>query len=456
MMPPMLKANVRHLLDAFRPPRASGEDEAAFDAYLLSRVVLYACTAAVVFNVLHLVWWPTDAWLLVPDPAVHAAVRWFRVTTFVNHAVFIVLLTRAALRRYAISLFVVGMLVSSGMLAWFVASLGTLGEPYFHMTYLAPMATAAVPLRLRARVVANLLVGATIVLVYLGTRPSELSSRYLGAAVGCMLFAVAVSTLDGVVTYSLTRTSFLHERALSRSADALKGHSERLEERVAESVAQLRRLAVHAERVAEAERARFSRELHDELGQTITGMRYTLSFVRARFSRDPDAAYARIADVEKSLAELAAGVRDLVSELRPRVLDDLGLPAATEWLVERTRKRSGLPCELSLSIDGSVEVGPELATAVFRIVQESLTNAVRHAKARRLEVALEVAQAGVRAKVTDDGCGLGSAPANGDGMGLLGMRERARAHGGQITIESRPGAGTAVSLHLPLASEAAS
>jgi signal transduction histidine kinase len=109
-----------------------------------------------------------------------------------------------------------------------------------------------------------------------------------------------------------------------------------------------------------------------------------------------------------------------------------------------------------MSIDGSVVVGPDLATAVFRIVQESLTNAVRHAKARRLEVALEVAQAGVRAKVTDDGCGLGPAPANGAGMGLLGMRERARAHGGQLTIESRPGAGTAVSLHLPLALEAAS
>src|SRR5262249_11820635 len=152
-------------------------DEAAFDAYLRSRVALYACTAAVIFNVLHLVWWPTDAYLLVPDPSVHAAVRWFRVTTFVNHAVFIVLLSRSALRRYAIPLFVVGVLISCALLAGLVASLGALGEPYFHMTYLAPMATAAVPLRLRARVAANLLIGATIVLTYLGARPSELSSR---------------------------------------------------------------------------------------------------------------------------------------------------------------------------------------------------------------------------------------------------------------------------------------
>lgn len=451
----MLKASARQILAAFRSPRASADDEAAFDDYLLSRVAFYACTAAVIFNVVHLVWWPTDAFLLVPDPAVRGAVRWFRVTTFVNHSVFIVLLSRAALRRHAIPLFVLGVLVSCAMLGSLVASIGELGEPYFHMTYLAPMATAAVPLRLRARVIANLLIGATIVLTYLGMRPSELSSPYLGPAVGCMLFAVTVSTLDGLVTYSLTRTTFLHERALSRSADALKGYSERLEERVAEHVEQIRRLAVHAERVAEAERARLSRELHDELGQTITGMRYMLAFVRARFHKSPESAYAKLADVEKSLAELAAGVRDLVSELRPRVLDDLGLPAATEWLVERTRQRSGLPCELSLSIDGSVEVGPELAAAAFRIVQESLTNAVRHAKAGRLKVALEVDRAGVRARVEDDGCGVGPVHAGSAGMGLLGMRERARAHGGRLTIESLPGAGTSVSLHLPLAAEAA-
>src|SRR5690242_14891550 len=106
MMAPMLKVSARHLLEAFRSPPASDEDEAAFDAYLLSRVVLYACTAGVIFNVLQLLWWPTDVFLLAPDPAVHEAVRWFRITTFVNHTVFIFLLSRVALRRFAVPLFV--------------------------------------------------------------------------------------------------------------------------------------------------------------------------------------------------------------------------------------------------------------------------------------------------------------------------------------------------------------
>jgi two-component system, NarL family, sensor histidine kinase UhpB len=139
-----------------------------------------------------------------------------------------------------------------------------------------------------------------------------------------------------------------------------------------------------------------------------------------------------------------------VTELRPPILDDAGLGGAVDWLVERTRQRCGLPCDLSLSIDASAPVDHDRATAVFRIVQESLTNAIRHANARRLAVALEVDGEGVRARVEDDGCGTAPLYVGGTGMGVLGMRERARAHGGRFTIESRPGVGTTVSVHLPL------
>jgi signal transduction histidine kinase len=323
------------------------------------------------------------------------------------------------------------------------------------MVYPASMATVAVPLRLRPRVVVNLLIGAALMLAYLFTRPSELGSAYLAPAAGLLLFAVAASTGDGVLLFVLTRATFLHERALSRSAAALKGYSEHLEDRVAEHVEQLRRLAVHAEQVAEAERARLSRELHDELGQQITAMRYTLSFVRARFHEDPESTRARLADMETILADLAAGVRHLVSELRPPILDDRGLGDAIEWLVTRTRQRSGLPCELSLSVDASVPIGHDVATVAFRMVQESLTNAVRHANARRLSVALEVDGERVRAQVADDGCGTAPVYVGSSGMGILGMRERARAHGGRLTIESLPGAGTVVSVELPLSPEGA-
>jgi signal transduction histidine kinase len=450
----MLRANSWSIRDAFRSPRASAEDEAAFDEHLISRVALYGCTAAILLNVLQLLWWPMDAVLLAPDDEVRAAVDWFRASTFANHCVFLVLLSRPALRRRAIPIFIVGAVISCALLGSAVARMGRLDEPYFYLTLLAPMATVAVPLRLSSRLVANLLIGATLTLSYLGSRPAELASPFLGSALGGMLFAVLTATIYGILLFILTRSAFLSERAQARSAEVLKGYSEHLEDTVAEHTEQLRRLAAHLARASEAERARLSRELHDELGQQITAMRYTLSFVRARFHKDPDRAHEKLSDLDSILAALAAGVRDLVSELRPRVLDDRGLGAAVEWLVQRTKEHSAMPCELSLSLDASAQVGDDVAIAVFRIVQESLTNAVRHARAQHLHVRLKVDPTGVRVRVEDDGCGVGPVHVGSTGMGLLGMRERARALGGRLQIESRQGAGTAVSVHLPLLSGA--
>jgi signal transduction histidine kinase len=443
----------RPLLDTFRSPRASAEDEAAFEAYVIERVAIYGSMMALVLDVLLLAWWPTDALLLAPDPTIRAAMRWFRATTLVNHGVFFVLLSLPALRRWSIPLFALGAVISSVLLGAAMARSGTLDQPFFYMTYFAPLVTIAIPLRLRTRIAANLLIGAAVTAAYLVARPAEIASPFLGTAAGCMVFAVVASTFNGVLLFITTRSTFLHERALARSAEALKGHSEHLEERVDAQVEQIRRLAAHVEQASEAERARISRELHDEMGQQITALRYTLSFVRARFHEDPQRARATLADLEAILADLAASVRRLVSDLRPPVLDD-GLGAAVEWLVERTRQRSGLPCDLSISIDDSAPVGPDLANAAFRIVQESLTNAVRHAGAGGIAVALEVDGGAVRARITDDGCGTAPPCVGGPGMGILGMRERARAHGGRFAIESRPGAGTVVSVELPLAAEA--
>ncbi|MFT3775448.1 MAG: sensor histidine kinase [Minicystis sp.] len=439
------------ILDIFRSPRASVEDEAAFEADCVSRVAVYGCAAALLLNALDLLWWPTDAFLLNPDPTVRAAMGWFRATSFVNHAVFFVLLSRPALRRASVLLFGLAAVISSALLGVAMARSGRLEQPFFYMTYLAPMATVAIPLRLPQRISVCFFMGVAISLAYLVVRPADLRSPFLGTALGCMFFAVATAISYGHLLFLVTRSAFLSERGLARSAEALKGYSEDLEGRVGEHTRQIRRLAAHIDRAAEEERARLSRELHDELGQQISAMRYTLSYVRARFEKDPRGAQERLAELEQILGELAAGVRDLVCDLYPRVLDDRGLGPAVAWLVERARERSGLRCEISLSVDAAVAVRRDVAGAAFRIVQESLTNVARHARATRVCVALEVDHDGVRALVEDDGCGVGPVHAGSGGMGLLGMRERARAHGGRLEIVGRPGAGTAVSVHLPLA-----
>lgn len=434
-------------LSELLPPSASPEDEAALDRHLAEMIVFYSWRCAVVLNLLHLLFWPTDRWLLPDDPTVQGAMRWFRMTTFTNHTLFLLALSVPVLRRHGAALFCLCMLISSALLGSAMARLGGLSQPYFYLTCLAPMGVSALPARLSRRLWISPACGAALVLAFLLTRPAELHSPRLGSAIGAMVFAVAISLTIGHGIFLLTRRALLSERALARSQAALRDHNERLEDRVAESARELRRLAAHLLRVAEDERGRLARELHDELGQQVTALRYSLAAARRS---DPSGLWLRLDDLEEGLAQLNEGLRHLVTDLRPRILDERGLVPALQWLIERTAARTGLPCALTLSGATEQVVPAEPAVAVFRIVQESLTNALRHAEAGRLDVALAIDADGIEARVRDDGCGVGTAAPGQGGMGLLGMSERARALGGTLTLTSHPGAGTEVRVRLPL------
>jgi signal transduction histidine kinase len=145
-----------------------------------------------------------------------------------------------------------------------------------------------------------------------------------------------------------------------------------------------------------------------------------------------------------------AATQRLATELRPGILDDLGLVPAIQWQVEEFGRRTGVPA--TLRIDGApVPLDDRIATAAFRVLQESLTNIARHARAGTVTVTLQLDSAGLALEVHDDGIGI--APARRDdphALGLLGMRERAIRWGGQFTIEPRDGGGTTVRLHVPL------
>jgi signal transduction histidine kinase len=227
-----------------------------------------------------------------------------------------------------------------------------------------------------------------------------------------------------------------------------------LEERVRAQIRELRLLAAHLERAREEERSRIARELHDELGQELTAMRYTLGFLKQRFERDPGSIRGNIDELESLLARTATTTRHLLSELRPRALDELGLDAGVAWLLEQTREKTGLRCELAAS--GSMQgLDADVATAAYRILQESLTNVARHAGASRVDVELTLRDEELELVVRDDGIGVegakGAAAGAGErrGMGLVGMRERADALGGELRIESRHGEGTTIRVRLP-------
>ncbi len=224
----------------------------------------------------------------------------------------------------------------------------------------------------------------------------------------------------------------------------------RFEEELRHSQEQLRELAVHQESVREDERTGIARELHDELGQLLTAMKMDISWLARHLDTlQPGQALDKL-DGMKSVAETSiAAVQRMSSQLRPGVLDDLGLVAALEWLARDFQQRSGIRCDAV--VDDTLEIGGHHATVLFRICQESLTNVARHSEATLVNVVLKRSGDSVTLTVTDNGKGITIEEIeNPRSFGVIGMRERARALGGTVTIASAPGMGATVAVVLPL------
>src|SRR5450432_4191244 len=228
----------------------------------------------------------------------------------------------------------------------------------------------------------------------------------------------------------------------------------RAEEALRASSEQFRNLAAHLLSVREEERARISREVHDELGQSLTAVKMDLAWLAGRLPRGNAQMLKRIRSTVQLADSIMQSIRRISTELRPAVLD-LGLAAAVEWQVQEFQARSGVPCKVRLLIR---EVVPSNAsTAMFRIFQETLTNVARHARATRVEVVLQKQRDRLVLLIHDDGRGFDLVdPSLSRSLGLLGMRERAAVLGGQVNISSAPGKGTTVAAWIPLSSPEAS
>lgn len=209
---------------------------------------------------------------------------------------------------------------------------------------------------------------------------------------------------------------------------------------------QLRHLSAAQEDVREAERLRISRELHDDLGQQLTGLKLDLSWLSKRIKENREWPIEVLDDVRVKLDNSIGSVRRISTELRPPILDDLGLGEALRWQAEEVTKRSTLKVDLSLKGDGLISNG-SMATGLFRIVQESLTNCLRHSAATHVAITLEATATDLMLTVFDNGQGF-DVREHTSGIGLVSMRERATAMGGKLQIESRTGHGTTIRVSL--------
>ncbi len=211
--------------------------------------------------------------------------------------------------------------------------------------------------------------------------------------------------------------------------------------------AQLRELSTALQEVREQERSRISRELHDELGQKLTGLKLDLSWLGSRLKEGRVADPAKVDEMRHLLDETIASVRRLSTELRPLILDDQGLGEAVAWQAREVTKRSGLAIAVDMPAAALVHQDA-LATALFRITQESMTNAVRHAHATQLSIRLTADADALRLQVSDNGDGF-DVNVKSPGIGLVSMRERAVAMGGQFSIVSAPGQGVVIAVVVP-------
>ena len=227
------------------------------------------------------------------------------------------------------------------------------------------------------------------------------------------------------------------------------------EKQLKDSREQLRALAAYLQSVREEERTRIAREVHDELGQALTGLKMDLAWLEKKFAGADKLPSLRTLRLKTRrmpgvVDEIICTVRKIATELRPGVLDDLGLEAAIEWQIQDFQKRTGVKCEFVSGLR-DIRLSPNHATAVFRIFQETLTNIVRHANATRVKIRLEASRGQLMLEVHDNGQGLSARDLSGvKSLGLLGMRERALMLDGEVTIVGRRGLGTKVSLRIPL------
>jgi signal transduction histidine kinase len=267
-------------------------------------------------------------------------------------------------------------------------------------------------------------------IIFLTAAADEMSSMFRGYEVG------AVDYLMKPVVPEVLKSKVAVFVELHRKTERLK-----------ESEDKLRRLAAHLISVREEERAHIAREIHDELGQVLTGIKMEVGWLAKRL-KEPQL-LEKTDSMGKLIDSTVQTVRKIATGLRPEMLDDMGLIAAVGWQAKEFQKRTGIRCRAKLPPESKFDV--DISTTAFRIFQEILTNVARHARATRVDIDLAIDEEALRLEVLDNGVGISEGAQNGrKSLGLLGMQERAMLFGGEVAVTGQPGHGTRVSVTIPM------
>jgi signal transduction histidine kinase len=256
--------------------------------------------------------------------------------------------------------------------------------------------------------------------------------------------------LGGGLFSSVLLFSVFYSVASSRSRAVAMANE--MTEDLRNSTRQLQALSRRLVDAQESERRRFSRELHDQVGQNLTALSINLDILKGQLVAAGEPAHSRIEDASKLLESTAATIENVMSELRPPMLDDYGLLPALQWYANDFVRRTGIEASVS-GDDGELRLGQSSEIALFRIVQEALNNVAKHAHASRVRIALARAGDEFVMTIADDGMGYGAgghgSSRRRSGLGMVTMRERTQALGGRFEIGPAPGGGTRLTVTVP-------
>ena len=447
-------STVRSVLDGLRaalwtadPSTASARDLRAYEEFARATNMHQGRLLALCLLAFNLLFWPTDLLVFRGQPDVLRTFAIERIAvTLVTGGFFFLAPRVAAMRRLPAESGAVVSTVLCFVLGHVMGFLGDLSSPWFHFTYLFVLAPLVMLLTLGRRAIITSAMGGAVLLGYFLADLRHLGEPLAPSACIHMVFFVGASVLLGVSSDRLRRRNYFLQAELGERARHLGS-------RVAEQTADMHTLTSNMDAALEHDRLRVAREVHDELGQDLAAMRFAVRVARNQQASESAGLPAQLDLLDELVARTTRAVRGILNDLRPPVLDELGLGAAIEWLARRAEDRGGIRCTADATgAEGAVPRA--VSTAAFRFAQEALNNVLAHAGATCAEVVVERREAWLRLTVSDDGVGFdlepSAAPTSG-GMGLLGMRERARALGGQLWVERGSRGGTLLRLELPLA-----
>jgi len=285
-------------------------------------------------------------------------------------------------------------------------------------------------------------------IIFLTAAADDVSSMFRGYRAG------AVDFMTKPVIPEVLRSKiaiFVGLNDMHRMLNAELSERAATEARLRSSEEKLRALAAHLQSVREEERIRIAREIHDELGQALTGLKFDLATFARCFEPDsPAARQERQQGLATAIDRIINSVRRISSGLRPEVLDEIGLSAALDWQAREFQRRTGIRCTVEIA-PSIAETDKERSTAIFRIFQELLTNVARHANATRVNAKLSDGETALSLCVEDNGRGITKTEIESPrSLGFLGLRERVLAFGGTIDVRGEEGAGTRVSVTIPI------